>query len=209
MDLFARLEAAGRRWDVLRHPFYRRWECGQLTRQELGVYAGEYHHAVAALAQAAAQAAPLAGSAHAAEEADHVELWDAFAEAVGADRKREPLPETRACVEAWTSAGDPLGAVSVLYAVESAQPEIARTKLAGLVEHYGFSAGSPETTYFTIHTARDVEHAAHSRRLLEDRATDGDAARLASLGEAALKGNWTLLDGVDRAQSDGSVKPSA
>jgi pyrroloquinoline-quinone synthase len=201
MDLFVRLEAAGKRWNVLRHPFYHRWECGQLTGHELGVYAGEYRHAVVALAEAAAQAAPLAGSAHATEEAEHIELWDAFAEAVGADPEREPRPETRACVQAWTSGGDSLGALSVLYAVESAQPEIARTKLAGLVEHYGFSTGSPEINYFTVHAERDLEHAAHSRSLLEERATDGDAARLASLGEAALKGNWTLLDGVERALS--------
>jgi pyrroloquinoline-quinone synthase len=199
VDLFVLLDAAGKRWDVLRHPFYRRWECGQLTKQELGVYAGEYRHAVAALAEAAAHAAPLAGSAHATEEAAHVELWDAFAQAVGADREREPRPETRACAQTWTSEGDSLGALSVLYAIESAQPEIARTKLAGLVEHYGFSAGSPETEYFTVHAERDLEHAAHSRRLLEEQATDADAARLASLGEAALKGNWTLLDGVERA----------
>jgi pyrroloquinoline-quinone synthase len=201
MDLFVRLEAAGTRWNVLGHPFYRRWECGRLTRDELGVYAGEYRHAVAALAEAAAQAAPLAGSAHATEEAEHIELWDAFAEAVGADREHEPRPETRACVQAWTAGTDSLGALSVLYAIESAQPEIARTKLAGLVEHYGFSAGSSETNYFTVHAERDLEHAAHSRSLLEDQATDGDAARLGSLGEAALKGNWTLLDGVERALS--------
>ena len=53
MQLIDRLDAARRRWNVLEHPFYRRWECGELSRDELTAYAGEYRHAVVALADAA------------------------------------------------------------------------------------------------------------------------------------------------------------
>ena len=84
MQLIERLDAARRRWNVLEHPFYRRWECGELSRGELTAYAGEYRHAVVALADAADQAAPLAGSEHAGEERAHVDLWDDFAAAVDA-----------------------------------------------------------------------------------------------------------------------------
>ena len=35
MELCARIDQARRRWDVLKHPFYERWECGELTRDEL------------------------------------------------------------------------------------------------------------------------------------------------------------------------------
>ena len=45
MELIDRLDAARRRWNVLEHPFYRRWECGELRREELTAYAGEYRHA--------------------------------------------------------------------------------------------------------------------------------------------------------------------
>jgi hypothetical protein len=41
MQLIDRLDAARRRWNVLEHPFYRRWECGELSRDELTAYAGE------------------------------------------------------------------------------------------------------------------------------------------------------------------------
>ena len=69
------IDEARERWNVLRHPFYTRWERGELTRDELAFYAGEYRHAVAALAEAAS----AAGDAeHAREEADHVALWDAL-----------------------------------------------------------------------------------------------------------------------------------
>ena len=196
MDLIERLDAARERWNVLRHPFYTRWERGELTRSELAAYAGEYRHAVVALADASRTAAPLTGYGHAAEEAAHVTLWDAFAHALDADLDRAPNDETRACADAWRGSGDALEATAVLYAVEAGQPAISRTKLTGLVEHYGFSAEGPATSYFALHAERDVEHAAEARELLERHAEPEDAERLVAAAEAALEGNWTLLDGV-------------
>ena len=35
MELFERIQEAQERWNVLRHPFYVRWEEGELTREEL------------------------------------------------------------------------------------------------------------------------------------------------------------------------------
>lgn len=204
MPLFDRLAAAQRRCNVLEHPFYARWSAGELTREELSWYAGEYRHAVTALAEATAATARAAEPAvraqieeHAQEEAEHVELWDAFARAVDADLDQEPASETAACAAAWTAAGDALEGLVVLYAIESAQPAISRTKLDGLVEHYGFGEG-PATEYFSLHAERDSEHAAQSRELIEDRLAGADEERLVAVAEAALRGNWTLLDGVER-----------
>ena len=198
MNLIERLDDVRDRWNVLRHPFYVRWERGELARAELGVYAGEYRHAVAALADAAETASPLAGTEHAREERAHVDLWDDFAAAVGADEGRAPLPETERCVEAWAGGSDPLEALAVLYAVEAGQPDVSRTKLAGLAEHYDVEAASPGAAYFALHAERDVAHASESRALLETHATPEDVDRLVGAAEAALAGNWALLDGVDR-----------
>jgi pyrroloquinoline quinone (PQQ) biosynthesis protein C len=91
MQLIERLDAARERWNLLEHPFYKRWSCGELTRDELAWYAGEYRHAVVALAETAAK---TGNEEHAREEADHVRLWDEFAAAFGADttpsRARRP-----------------------------------------------------------------------------------------------------------------------
>ena len=194
MELCARIDEARQRWDVLKHPFYERWECGELTRDELAVYAGEYRHAVVALAHAAAASGD---AVHAREEGEHVALWDEFAAAVDAPLDRAPTTETSDCVAAW-SPDERFRALAVLYAIESAQPAISRTKLAGLAAHYGFDADDPAAAYFRLHAELDVEHARAAREALAD-APPARTAELAAAAERALEANWRLLDGVERA----------
>jgi pyrroloquinoline-quinone synthase len=183
MKLIERIDEARARWNVLDHPFYLRWERGELTRDELAHYAGQYRHAVVALA---ATAAATGDDAHAAEEAAHIELWDDFAAALDAPLA-DASPETRECIHAWRR-DDPLEARAVLYAIEASQPAISQTKLTGLREHYGFTEAGTE--YFSLHAERDFEHAEQSRVTLVDAPEE-----LATVAEAALRGNWRLLDG--------------
>lgn len=191
MNLIERIDEARMCWNVLEHPFYASWERGELSREALSFYAGEYRHAVVTLAETAATGGD---PAHAAEETAHIGLWDAFAAGLDAPLDREPTPETAACADSWR-VEDPLEARAVLYAVESGQPEIARTKLAGLLDHYGFAPGSNSTAYFELHAERDVEHAEASAAVLRDARPD-DEDRLVAAATAALQGNWKLLDGV-------------
>ena len=205
MDLWTRLDDVRARCSVLEHPFYKRWSAGELSREDLARYAGQYRHAVVALALAADRAARAATSsdraelaAHAGEEAAHVSLWDAFAGAAGTDGPQPAEAETTECAEAWAGEGrDLLGHLVALYAIESAQPAISRVKADGLREFYGFAAG-PATAYFDLHAERDVEHAAEGRVLLEDRLDGADVDALVAEAERVLRANWTLLDGVER-----------
>lgn len=210
MDHFAELETVRSRWDVLSHPFYLRWSAGELTREELARYAGQYRHAVVAIADASARAAAAAGPPeragllrHAEEEAAHVELWDAFLHAVGGDPHAPADPETAECAAAWAGAdARPLLATLVtLHAIESTQPAISQTKRAGLVERYGFAPDSPATAYFDLHAELDVEHAAAARALIEPRLDGADGPALLATAEAALRANWRLLDGVEARAS--------
>jgi len=209
MDFFAELDTVRDRWNVLEHPFYTRWSAGELTRDELALYAGQYRHAVAGLARASANTAAVAGEGdlrralqgHAAEEASHVELWDRFAAAVGGDVAAAPAPETVACAEAWAGDGERplLDSLVAMYAIESAQPAIAETKREGLVAHYGFAPESDATLYFDLHATLDVEHAAQERALIEPRLDGADEQALLVEAESVLRANWELLDGVERA----------
>jgi pyrroloquinoline-quinone synthase len=212
VGFFDRLEDIRSRWDVLDHSFYVRWSNGDLSEDELALYAGQYRHAVVALADCLAAAAQSAEpelrgtlAEHAAEEVGHVELWDDFAEAAGSEPEAEPLAETRECVAAWTAGRDTLEGLVAAYAIESGQPAISRTKLQGLLGHYGFDEG-PATAYFSLHETVDERHAASSRELIEQRLAVADEERLLSVAEGALRGNWALLDGVERATSRVSIR---
>jgi pyrroloquinoline-quinone synthase len=199
MQFFDELDAVRERWNVLNHPFYTRWSEGTLSREELARYSGQYRHAVVALAEAAHHAAALepALAAHAAEEAEHVALWDGFVAAVGGDTSAAAEPETEACARVWAKQGSLLETLVGIYAIEAAQPAISATKAGGLRERYAIDA--PEATaYFDLHERLDVEHAAQGRAFIEARLGQADNAALVARAEEVLKANWGLLDGVER-----------
>jgi pyrroloquinoline-quinone synthase len=201
-DVWQRIEQARDRWNVLEHPFYQRWSAGELSREELAHYSGQYRHAIAALARLSADVSDSAPDAerselrrHAEEETSHIALWDGFVEAVGGEVGAAPTAETQECVDAWTANDDRVCQLVRMYAIESGQPAISKTKCEGLSAHYGIGDG-PGNEYFRVHEEADVDHAAEGRSLIEAHLADADPEALVAAAESVFKANWRLLDGV-------------
>ena len=204
-DVWERIEQARTRWNVLEHPFYQRWSAGELTREELADYSGQYRHATAAIARLSADIADSAPDSeraelrrHAEEEEAHIALWDGFVDAVGGEVGAAPTAETMECVDAWAAKDDRISQLVRLYAIESGQPAISKTKREGLAAHYGIGDG-PGNEYFRVHEEADLDHAAEGRSLIESHLADADPDALVAAAESAFKANWRLLDGVTAA----------
>ena len=201
-SVWKRIEDSRARHNVLEHPFYVKWSAGELSSEELARYSGQYRHATEALAKLTADTAELAPDSrrdemdrHAAEEQEHIGLWDDFVEAAGGEIGAEPTPETAECVQTWTARRGYLSALARLYAIESGQPEISRIKREGLAEFYGIDGGAG-AEYFRVHETMDEAHAAESRRLIDEAMSSEDEDAVVEAAEAAFAANMRLLDGV-------------
>jgi pyrroloquinoline-quinone synthase len=155
---------------LLTHPFYRRWDAGELTSEELGAYAAQYRYFERTLPGVLEELAPQVPAGEArravlanledetAVPAPHVELFEAFAAVVGAGD--DPAgPATERLVQEYRRQLDngPAQALAALAAYEVQAPEIAASKSAGLRNRYGLSAA--QTRFWDVHSTMDTEHA--------------------------------------------------
>lgn len=199
---------------LLDHPFYTAWTRGELTHADLQKYAAQYYHWVLAfptwLSAAHANSTDLAMRQEILENLideergpeNHPELWLRFCDALGLDRDAvktvDLLPETREAISAMRSIAresSPVAAVSALYAYESQQPEVMKSKREGLRDRYGITAGHE---YFEVHEVLDVDHSAGERAMIDTHAAGQEDAIL-DAARIALDATYRLLDGVTPA----------
>jgi pyrroloquinoline-quinone synthase len=207
--LVRNLDAEIERNSLLKHSFYKMWSEGKLTRDHLAGYSQEYFQLVRAVPELVESVGVFVKDAPTKtvvsgmmeEEAEHVELWTKFAAAMGVPKKTLMAyfgtPKTKAALSRLRSAteGSLCQGAAAMYAIESEQPKISRTKLDGLKAFYGMSGAEDGTEYFREHEVADVRHAAAWRSILQ-RAASGDER--ASLEAAALSSGVqnTILDSV-------------
>jgi pyrroloquinoline quinone (PQQ) biosynthesis protein C len=194
---------------LLSHPFYLRWEAGELRPGELAAYAAQYRHFEAALPSTLrallarvdeGPAAELVRRNLADEESNpepHVALFERFAEAVGAPAEAAPTMATQALLDTYrrlTEAGAAQG-LAALVAYEVQAPAIAESKAQGLRRHYGLD--SRATQFWDVHATMDRDHADWAISALATLpANDGvvvDASRMAA------EAWWAFLDDREAA----------
>ena len=199
---------------LLRHPFYRAWMEGMLSRPNLRDYAGQYYVHVAAFPDYLQKVLNVCSNKDAkailkdnlAEEdgskfgISHPELWLRFAEGTGISREEvkaaKPRQAIRNVVETFctlsqSSYAEALGAI---YAYESQVPEIAQSKIEGLKRHFAI-ADERSLAFFEVHKAADVEHRESLLALIEALPAK-QKAEARNAADRACGVLWEFLDDV-------------
>jgi pyrroloquinoline-quinone synthase len=195
---------------LLTHPFYRRWEAGQLEQSELAEYAVHYRAFEAALpAVLTAMAGQLrdtgdteAGTLVEQNLADelgrpepHLALFDRFADALtttAPPTATRPGPAADALVATYFDlvTEGPVAALAGLAAYETQASAIAASKAEGLRRWYGMDRAG--TAFWDVHATMDADHGTWATDALE--LLDADPAEVADAARRAADGWWALLD---------------
>ena len=168
---------------LLNHPFYVAWERGELTQEILQDYAEQYYQHIKAFPRYISATHSMCEDIEKRKilldnlsdeedlNKDHPMLWKQFALAAGADESSLDLVKqeyfTSDLIENFfrlsrSSYAEGLGA---LYAYERQVPEIAETKIKGLIDHYNISTDQG-LEYFVVHKDADVLHREQSEKLM-------------------------------------------
>ncbi len=188
---------------LLTHPFYQRWEAGELASSELADYAGQYRHmealfprvlgsVVAGLRPGPARSLVAATLRDELEPLPHLTLFEDFAQAVGAPAAADPMPATTELVECYRSAASesPLAALAAIGAYEVQSPAVASSKGEGLRRHYGVDRAG--TRFWDVHAEVDTAHAAWTTQALAEFAGDQREVIVHSASKAA-EAWWDFL----------------
>lgn len=206
------LDALVEKHHLLKHPFYRAWTEGALSRESLALYAEQYYQHVRAFPENLKRLAWRTNGAvrkiveeNLAEELDavapHPMLWRQFAESLGVSEAAlddaRPLPGTAALLDNFdeiATHGSLAQAIAAFYVYEAQVPEIATQKISGLRRFYNITEARA-LAYFAVHEEADVRHRAAWREWLEAQ-KDVDSVAVLCAAERTLKALWGALDAV-------------
>ena len=170
MDLELEVQALLYGRELLQHPYYQKWEAGELTTKDLASYGAQYLHFERQLPKTLEkivvimEPGPCRDGVKAnlddelGNPTSHVELLQTFLDAVGSVTT-PATPATHNLASLYAHApGVGVGyALGVVAAYEIQSAEIATSKAEGLRKWYGLDA--QQTTFWDVHSTLETEHA--------------------------------------------------
>jgi pyrroloquinoline-quinone synthase len=192
---------------LLTHPFYRRWEAGELRSQELAEYAVHYRAFEAVLPPVLAavvdrlmfdgelDAADLVARNLADElgrPEPHLDMFDDFASALPAAHAAQPGTAAEALAGTYRdlASQSPVAAIAGLAAYETQAAAIAASKGDGLRRWYGIDADG--TRFWDVHATMDADHGEWAVEALA--LLGADEAEVTEASRRAADAWWALLD---------------
>jgi pyrroloquinoline-quinone synthase len=208
---------------LLTHPFYQRWEAGELRPGELATYARQYRSFEAALPDVLSGVTQRLVTDGLADVADlvqrnlddelghpepHLALFDRFAAGVSAlapstDATAGAGPAAEALVATYAASVEagPVAALSALAAYETQASAIAKSKAEGLRRWYGIDDAG--VAFWDVHAAMDADHGDWAIEALTQ--LDADPAVVADAAKRAADAWWAFLDEREAAAPVGAV----
>jgi pyrroloquinoline-quinone synthase len=204
-NVVQRIDSEIEKHSLLKHSFYKMWSEGKLTIDHLKGYSMDYFQLVRVVPKfveniAKSNVDPNFLENNAREEAEHVELWVRFANALGVSRSDlmnyEGSKKTNEAIDKLMGLSSLTleEAAAAMYAYEMELPKISRSKIDGLKKFYGMDS-EDATKYFETHEEADVRHAQVWREILERIPTERQEAILNSAIKS-LQAQNMLLDSV-------------
>jgi len=218
MDLLDRIDRQIDDRHLLNHPFYTKWNAGTLPREALQEYARQYYafessfpRFLSALHSRTEDAGVrqrilenLWDEEHGHE--NHAEMWLKFAEGIGVSREdvrsAHRNAATRSLVDLYrevTTTAPVAEGVAAIYAYERQVPDVAQSKIDGLLAHYDVQEG-PALSFFKVHGVLDIEHSGEEREMLGELVSAGnvDQEGVSAAAQRALDAWWDFLSAVDQ-----------
>jgi pyrroloquinoline-quinone synthase len=210
-------------YHLLKHPFYQSWNSGALNKDIIKDYAAQYYHHVKAFPRYISSAHSICEDIESRrmllenlndEEnngKDHPTLWKQFA--LGAGNSEQDL-ETNTPDLSISSLIDTFfekcrssypEALASIYSYEYQVPEVARTKIDGLINHYGISE-KEALEFFLVHEKADVWHREQCQNLL-NKLSKKDQVKALNAAKATAKALWNFLSGI--AEKHGVITAAA
>ncbi len=187
---------------LLSHAFYRRWEAGGLSRDELRSYAEQYRYfetmlpiflesLVETLPEGRSREAVLDNLRDETAPPSHLELFEMFATFYGA-RAVTISPAMARLVEAYDVIlrRGSAAALAGLWAYESQGAAIAQSKAEGLRAHYGVE--NDAATFWDAHWLVEGDHAAWTLEALS--LLDPDNEEVSTSARLIADAWWSFLD---------------
>jgi len=200
------------KYHLLKHPFYKSWNEGELTKAIIKDYAEQYYHHVKAFPRYISATHSLCEDIEKRKillenlqdeenkDADHPKLWKNFAIAMGADAKKLEITKketfTKDLIDNFfaQSRSSYAEGLASLYTYERQIPEIADTKIKGLKKYYGVKS-KKGLEFFEAHKSADVHHRKECEKLL-DGLSPQEQARAKKAALSTAKYLWNFLSGM-------------
>ncbi len=199
---------------ILNHPWYRKWECGELPVTALQTYAKDYYWQVANfpryLSGLHTQLETLEDRQVVLENLNeeenqampHPELWLDFAESLGLNRNEvktsTPSAAAKNLVDTFRTlvASGKEEALGALLAYESQVPEVAHFKSKALKQHYlSETTADAGVKFFVVHEKADVWHTESLEKILNKFSGPGKE-RAQQAATKACSALWSFLDAM-------------